>query len=60
MTAPTTTSPLLDRMTDRQPEPPQPFVAPWRRRQLEQIAERERRGLSRFDAVADRTGIVVL
>ncbi len=74
MTAPTTNTPLLSRLADEtanrhcsdgagcacNPEQRQPFVAPWRRRQMDQAAERERQGCSRFEAVADITGAVAL
>jgi hypothetical protein len=53
----TTTTPLLDRIHGPQAEqPPEPFVAPWRRKQLEQAEARERLGYSRFEAVHDLTG----
>jgi hypothetical protein len=61
MTAPTTNTPLLDRIAGPQAEQsPEPFVAPWRRRQMEQAAARERDGYSRFEAVHDTTGAVSL
>lgn len=63
MTAPTatTTTPVLDRLADRPvADQRQPFVAPWRRRQMDEAAERERQGYSRFEAVADITGAVAL
>lgn len=60
MTAPTTT-PILDRIeAHTADEQRRPFVAPWRRRQMDQAAERERQGRSRFEAVADITGAVAL
>jgi hypothetical protein len=57
MTAPTTNTPLLDRIHGPAPEQVrEPFVAPWRRRQLEQAEAHERDGRSRFAAVHDLTG----
>lgn len=60
MTASDTTTTTMLREPLDQPAPRQPFVAPWRRRQMEQAAERERQGRSRFEAVADITGAVAL
>ena len=48
------------RQTNEAPKTDKPFVPPWRRRIAEQIAEKERQGRSRFEAVADITGIVAL
>jgi hypothetical protein len=48
--------PLLDRIAARAEEPRQPR---WIQLQAERIAERERAGGSRWEAVADLTGLDV-
>lgn len=52
MTAQDTRTPILDRIAARKPIPstvsPAPFIAPWRRRQIEQAG-------GRFVAVTDTT-----
>jgi hypothetical protein len=53
-------NPNITPLIERRGGEAQPFVAPWRRRQLEQAAERQRQGKSRFEAVHDLTGVVAL
>lgn len=50
------TTPLLERLG----RPQVPHQPRWLRIQQERLAERERRGGSRYDAVADLTGTVAL
>jgi hypothetical protein len=57
MNTPTTTTPLLDRINRSEQRGTEPFIAPWRRRQIEQAEAADRRG-GRFVAVHDTTGTV--
>lgn len=52
--------PALQAEAEQPPVNRKPFVAPWRRKQIEQAEARERLGRSRYEAVHDTTGAVTL